>query len=336
MASELRKDPIVGRWVIVAPNRAQRPNAFARTLPCSSTDPCPFCEGNEHETPLEVIAYRRPHVVEGRPVWQVRVVPNKYPALEVQAEPGHQCDGIYDWIDGAGAHEVIIESPRHLVSSSDLSDEELSLVFSAYRQRLSHWKRDPRILFGMIFKNVGAEAGASLEHTHSQMIATPIVPINVREEMAGALEFFNRRGRCVFCEMIRQELDSGQRVVLDTPEFLAFLPFAGRLPFETWVVPKKHVSHYEDIEEGDIAGLAKVVREVVRRIETALDGPAYNYFLHTAPFDTKAVGHYHWHIEIIPILTRTAGFEWGSGFYVNPVPPEDAAVMLRREENLKA
>jgi UDPglucose--hexose-1-phosphate uridylyltransferase len=259
----------------------------------------------------------------------VRVVPNKFPALEIEGGLNKRGEGIYDMMRGVGAHEVIIESPKHRLSTSDLTDAELCEVFWVYRDRLVDLKKDPRLVYGMIFKNVGAAAGASLEHTHSQLIVTPIVPINVREEMRGSQEFFNYRGRCIYCDMIQQELAVQKRIVMETPQLVAFCPFASRFPFETWVLPKQHSSHYENIQKNNVEELARVMRRVVGRIETALDRPSYNYIIHTAPFDTSELGHYHWHVEIIPRLTNIAGFEWGTGFYINPVPPEDAAAFLR-------
>ena len=205
-------------------------------------------------------------------------------------------------------------------------------MFWVYRDRLVDLKKDPRLVYGMIFKNVGAAAGASLEHTHSQLIVTPIVPINVWEEMTGSLEFYNYRGRCVYCDMIQQELATEKRIVLDTPGFVAFCPFASRFPFETWILPKNHSSHFENIQKNEVEELSGVMRQVIVKVEAALDQPAYNYIVHTAPFDTQELGHYHWHIEIMPSLTKTAGFEWGTGFYINPVPPEQAAAFLREVE----
>jgi UDPglucose--hexose-1-phosphate uridylyltransferase len=326
---DLRKDPIVGRWVTVAKSRAKRPHDFESTSRMRTGGFCPFCEGNEDATPGEIIAYRGAESQANRDGWRVRVVPNKFPALEIEGDLNKRGDGIYDMMRGVGAHEVIIESPQHLLSTADLEEEELREVFWVYRDRLVDLKKDPRLVYGMIFKNVGEQAGASLEHTHSQLIVTPIVPINVWEEMTGSLEFFNYRGRCVYCDMIQQELAHEKRVVLDTPRFLAFCPFASRFPFETWVLPKAHSSHYENIQKNGVEDLATVMREVIGKIEVALDRPAYNYIIHTAPFDSQELAHYHWHIEIIPRLTKTAGFEWGTGFYINPVPPEDAAAFLR-------
>jgi len=329
---DLRKDPIVGRWVIIASSRAKRPHDFDSTPKLHRGRFCPFCEGNEDKTPGEIIAYRKPGTQRNRPGWRVRVIPNKFPALEIEGELNKRGEGMYDMMRGVGAHEVIIESPQHLMSTSDLSEEQIREVLWVYRDRLVDLKKDQRLVYGMIFKNVGAAAGASLEHTHSQLIVTPIVPINVWEEMTGSLEFYNYRGRCVYCDMIQQELASEQRIVLDTPGFVAFCPFASRFPFETWILPKPHSSHYENIQKNGVDDLSGVLRQVISKIGVALDQPAYNYIVHTAPFDTQELGHYHWHIEIMPSLTKTAGFEWGTGFYVNPAPPEAAAAFLREVE----
>jgi UDPglucose--hexose-1-phosphate uridylyltransferase len=329
---DLRKDPIVGRWVIVAKSRAKRPHDFESTPHVRRGRFCPFCEGNEDKTPDEILAYRNPGSTRNRQGWRVRVVPNKFPALEIEGDLNKRGEGIYDMMRGVGAHEVIIESPKHLVSTSQLRDEELREVLWVYRDRLVDLKKDRRLVYGMIFKNVGAAAGASLEHTHSQLIVTPIVPINVWEEMSGSQEFYNYRGRCVYCDMIQQELAGEKRIVVDGPGFVAFCPFASRFPFETWVLPKIHSSHYEHIQNNAVDELSGVIRQVIAKIEAALDRPAYNYIIHTAPFDTPELGHYHWHIEIMPSLTKAAGFEWGTGFYINAVPPEDAAAFLRDVE----
>ncbi len=329
---DLRKDPIVGRWVIVAKSRAKRPHDFESTPHLRRGQFCPFCAGNEDKTPNEILAYRNPGSQRNREGWRVRVVPNKFPALEIEGDLNKRGDGIYDMMRGVGAHEVIIESPKHVVSTSQLTEEELRDVLWVYRDRLLDLKKDSRLVYGMIFKNVGAAAGASLEHTHSQLIVTPIVPINVWEEMTGSLEFYNFRGRCVYCDMIQQELVTEKRIVWDTPGFVAFCPFASRFPFETWILPKGHSSHYENLPKNAADELAGVMRQVIGKIEAALDRPAYNYIIHTAPFDTQELAHYHWHIEIMPSLTKAAGFEWGTGFYINPVPPEEAAAFLREVE----
>ena len=328
--SDLRKDPIVGRWVIIAKNRAKRPHELTDGVAARPPGSfCPFCEGHESHTTHEIAAVRTPGTHRDKPGWRVRVVPNKFPALEIEGELGKRGLGMYDMMRGVGAHEVIIESPQHVTSTTDLSADALREVFWIYRERLIDLQRDKRLVYGMIFKNVGAAAGASLEHTHSQLIVTPIVPINVVEEITGAAEYFRHRGRCVYCDMIEEELSLEKRVVVDSPGFVAFCPFAARFPFETWIVPSNHASHYETLSRSAAEELGRVMKRVMEKIETALDRPAYNYIIHTAPFDTSALDHYHWHIEIIPRVTKTAGFEWGTGFYINPVPPEEAAAFMR-------
>ncbi len=336
---QLRKDPITGRWVIIAEVRAERPNDFDQVSEdpesdCRTSAPqrrrnCPFCEGNEDATPNEVIARREPGTESNAAGWRVRVVPNKFPAVEIEGGVDGHSDAFYRAMPGVGVHEVIIESPEHLTGTSELSVAQLREVFWIYRSRLQELKKDPRLVFAMIFKNVGAAAGASLEHLHSQLIALPIVPTNVLEEMAGSLSFYDRHGCCVYCDMIERELAAEERIVLDTPGFLAFTPFASRFSFETWVVPKVHAGHYETIRDDQLDELAGVMKQVMGKVESLFDQPAYNYIIHTAPFDTKKPGHYHWHIEIMPSLTKIAGFEWGTGFHINPIPPEQAASALR-------
>jgi UDPglucose--hexose-1-phosphate uridylyltransferase len=328
---ELRKDPIVGRWVIIATERAKRP-VPQKQEPFPSSGPCPFCAGNEKETPHEIIAYRSRGSRVDEPGWRVRVVPNKYPALQIEGDLNKRGDGIYDRMNGIGAHEVILECPFHETSLANLTEENIREILWVYRDRLVDLKKDPRLVYGMVFKNVGAVAGASLEHSHSQLIVTPIVPINVWEEMTGAMEFFNYRGRCIFCDMVYQEVSAAKRIVMETPHFLAFCPYASRFPFETWILPKVHNSHYENIQKIEVDELGAVMKTVLMKLEKFLEKPAYNYIIHTSPFDTQALPHYHWHIEVIPRLTRVAGFEWGTGFYINPVPPEQGATFLREVE----
>lgn len=329
---ELRKDPIVGRWVIIAPDRAKRPQAFQRESASLPQRFDPFAEGNEDATPPEILAYRQAGTHANSPGWRVRVVPNKFPALHVEGELGKRGDGMYDMMNGVGAHEVIIECPHFETNMAQLSVDNIREVLWTYRDRLVDLKRDPRLVHGLIFKNKGALAGASIEHSHSQLIVTPTVPITIQEEITGALEYYNYRGRCIFDDMVQQELSTGDRIVLDTPQFVVFCPFAARFPFETWVLPKRHSSHFENISRQSIEELGTVLKSILRKIQIALDDPPYNYVIHTAPFDSTELPHYLWHIEIFPRLTQMAGFEWGSGFYINPVPPEEAAQFLRETE----
>ena len=230
---------------------------------------------------------------------------------------------------GVGAHEVIIESPDHIKSLADLSERRVEDLFWAFRDRILDLKRDTRLRYVVMFKNHGEAAGASLAHSHSQLIALPVVPIQVREEIEGSLRYFSFKERCVFCDMVRQESADGARVILETDEVLVIAPYAPRFPFETWILPRAHGSHFEAAHPSLIQSLAWAVRSTLRKLEKTLEDPAYNFLIHTAPIQEGALAHYHWHMEIIPRMTKVAGFEWGTGFYINPTPPEESAQYLR-------
>lgn len=326
---ELRKDPIVQRWVVMAPDRAKRPIDVKDDPKAVDGEFDPFAEGNESATPPEIMAYRNYGTQPNGPGWRVRVVPNKFPALQVEGNLEKRGDGIYDMMNGIGAHEVIIECPHGETNMSRLSVDNIREVLWVYHDRLVDLKRDRRLVHALIFKNKGALAGASLPHCHSQLMATSVVPISIAEEMNGALEFFNYRGRSIFEDMIQQELATGSRIVLDTANFVVFCPFASRFPFETWILPKQQSSHFENITRQAIEELGTVLKTVLRKLELALDDPPYNYVIHTAPFNQPELPHFLWHMELFPRITRVAGFEWGSGFYINPVMPEQAAEFLR-------
>ena len=327
---ELRKDPILGRWIIIATERAARPTDFKAEPRTPQGGFCPFCEGNEDKTPPEIMALRPPGAQVNGPGWRIRVVPNKFPALRVEGSLEKSGEGMYDILSGVGAHEVIIESPKHHLSIVELSDEDVAEIIWVYRERLTDLKKDSRLAYGLVFKNVGLVAGASLEHTHSQLIATPVVPNLVQREMRGARDYFGFRGRCLFCDMIKQETMSESRIAHDSDHFVSFCPFAGRFPFETWVLPKDHSSHFDSIDRPAAAELASHLRAVLKKLETSLEDPPYNFIIHSAPSNEPDLEEYHWHIEIIPRVTKVAGFEWGTGFYINPIPPERAAEFMRQ------
>lgn len=279
-------------------------------------------------TPPEILGYRQGGQPND-PNWTLRVVPNKFPALRIEGELGKAADGIYDRMHGIGAHEIVIESERHDVDLFDLPEKRFEDVLWAYRDRLLDLKKDHRFKSVIIFKNHGAAAGASLTHSHSQLIALPVIPKRVMEEMNGCREYYRFRDRCLFCDIVVQELDQKARIVEETGEFLAFAPYAPRFPFETWIVPKRHQCAYEMIEEDQAKALAAVFRRTLRRLNLALENPPFNFIVHSAPFQERAADFFHWHIEIMPKLTKVAGFEWGSGFYINPTPPEESAKYLR-------
>ncbi|HET9176991.1 MAG TPA: galactose-1-phosphate uridylyltransferase [Terriglobia bacterium] len=327
---ELRKDPITGRWVIIATERAKRPSDFVRDkVEIRGSGFCPFCYGNESKTPPEIIAYRGDGSTRNSPGWSLRVVPNKFPALGIEGSLNRQGEGLYDKMSGIGAHEVIIETPDHQKTLAMLSPRHIEDVLWAYRDRIIDLKKDRRFKYVMIFKNHGESAGASLEHTHSQLIALPVVPKRVREEIDGAREYFNFRERCIFCDIIRQETESGIRVIADTPAFIAVAPFAPRFPFEIWIMPRVHQSTFEDSQKQEFEQLAVILKDMLTRLDKVLDYPAYNYIIHTSPIPESPNEHYHWHLEIMPKLTKIAGFEWGTGFHINPTPPEESAKFLR-------
>jgi len=327
---ELRKDPITRRWVIIATERSARPSDF----PVAAADPdtsatCPFCEGREGKTPPEITATRRPGTGPNEPGWQVRVVPNKYPALRIEGSTEITMYGMFEEMGGVGAHEVIIETPRHAEHPGIMLPGHLAAVLWMYRERYRDLDRDPRFKYLLLFRNHGRTAGASLAHPHSQLIALPIVPKAATEELEGAKEYFAQEGRCVYCDVLRQEMEQQGRLIWQNHEFAAFAPFAAWCPFELWILPKVHTASFSDLADGQIPQLAEVLRQVLGRLHSVLGNPPYNYIIHTAPYDAKVNHFYHWHIEIIPRLSTVAGFEWGSGFYINTVVPEEAARYLR-------
>ncbi len=337
---ELRKDPVLGRWVIIATERAKRPSDFEVTREETETASCVFCEGRESETPPEVFAVRREGTGTDEPGWDVRVIPNKYPALEITGELDREGVGLCDMANGIGVHEVIVETPDHSQAMADLSAAHIAKVMRTYRQRILDLEEDRRLKYVLIFKNQGRSAGASLQHAHSQLIATPITPKRVKEKLDGAKRYFDYKHRCVFCDYIKQETELfGERLVTESAHFVCVSPFAARFPFEIWILPKRHMLDFALIEGDEAADLGRVLKVVLLKLRAALNDPPFNYVLHMAPYRRPRGGYwttieedYHWHVELIPRLTRVAGFEWGSGFYINPTAPEVAAETLRNTQ----
>ncbi len=337
---ELRKDPIVGRWVIISTERARRPDDFRHAIEEAPEPPCPFCAGHEAETPPEIYAARdgsQPNT----PGWKIRIVPSIAPALRVEGNLDRRGAGLYDVMNGVGAHEIVVETPEHLASTALLDESQIALMLHGYVLRITDLARDPRLKSVLIFKNYGrAAGGSSIRHARSQLIATPVTPKRVKEELISARRYFEYKERCLFCDILKQELADGSRVVLDHSDFVVLAPFASRFPFELLLLPKEHSPDFGSISRDRLLPLASVLKQTLGRLSSALGDPPYNYILHTAPFRTgKKAGYwktldddYHWHLEIMPRLIRVAGFEWGSGFYINPTPPEEATRYLRAEE----
>ncbi len=328
---ELRKDPVLGRWVIISTERAKRPKDF-KSVPekkVISPEMCPFCPGNESATPPEISAYRDGNSKPNIPGWTLRIIPNKFPALLIEGDINRRGEGVYDRMNGIGAHEVIIETSDHSVDLADLEIDLFRNVIYAYQERILDLKKDKRLRYVMIFKNFGSAAGASLEHSHSQLIATPVIPKRVMEEMDGAQRYFEYRERCIFCDIVVQETKNRKRLILENNSFILICPFASRFPFETWIVPRNHVSNFEDATKEVLDDLASILKDCLLRLKKALNTPPYNYIIHTTPITLKGIEFYHYHLEIIPILTHIAGFEWGTGFYINPTAPEESAAYLK-------
>jgi len=330
--SELRRDPIVGRWIIVDTDHPSKPEEFEHEPHGWRGGICPFCYGNESLTPPEIEVIRDPHTSPNTSGWQVRVVANKFPALQIEGDLDRRGIGIYDMSGGIGAHEVLIESPYHHKDIPELLNSEIENILSMLCRRSIDLIKDKRFKYIMIFKNYGPSAGASLEHPHTQLIALPMVPKNALEEIKGAKDYFDYRERCIFCDIIRQETQEKERIVLENKFFLSFCPFVSRFPFEIWIIPKKHNSYFCHMPAEEIPALAAIIKDTISKVKSVFASPAYNFIIHSSPVngDGNAEG-YHWHIEFMPKLTRVAGFEWGSGFYVVPTPPELAAKYLREK-----
>jgi UDPglucose--hexose-1-phosphate uridylyltransferase len=327
---EFRKDPTVDRWVIISTERANRPVGHGASGEFSDIGPCPFCAGHEAMTPPEILVLRDESEPPASPQWTVRVVPNKYPALVRNGSGTQIADELYVAHGGIGAHEVIIESPSHVTDTALLSDKQFEAILRAYHDRITALRSDRELRYILIYKNQGPEAGATLEHVHSQLIALPVIPKQVLEEIGAAKTYYQSRRQCVFCDVIRRETKERERFVIESDRFIVICPFASRFPFETWILPKRHASFFERVGQQDNLDLARILRETLRRLNRSLGHPPFNYIIHSNPLDQDENDYYHWHIEILPKSIQVGGFEWGSGFYINTVTPEQSASLLRQ------
>ncbi|MBZ5522023.1 MAG: galactose-1-phosphate uridylyltransferase [Acidobacteriia bacterium] len=331
---ELRKDPITGRWVIISTDRSKRPSDFLRESAALKGTPfCPFCPGNESKTPSEILAYRPGNGGRDATGWSLRVIPNKFPVLGIEGDLDRQADGMFDKMNGIGAHEVVIETPNHSETLATMPVKNVEELLWAFRDRILDLKQDRRFKYILVFKNHGLLAGASLEHPHSQLIALPILPKQVVEELEGSKRYFANKERCIYCDILRQEIDERVRIVAENPDFVALAPYAPRYPFETWILPRRHESAFENSPSHLYENLARMLRSILTRAYHVLEDPAYNLVVHTSPIHDNTNDYYHWHLELVPRLTKIAGFEWGTGFYINPTPPEEAAQFLREAED---
>ena len=326
---EIRQNIISRQWVIIATERARRPDQFRQPeLPRVSLpahDPaCPFCPGNESKTPPET--YRWP--AEGP--WQVRAIPNKFAALSSQGKLVRTHIGLKRTMSGVGIHEVIVETPDHRTPPALMPDEQVEEILRASLRRYHDVLADPRVEQVTLFKNHGAAAGTSLEHPHSQLVGTPIIPSEVRERLETALHFYDDEGQCMFCATLADELEDSTRVVDENEHFAAFVPFAALSPFHLWIYPKRHCASFACIEAAEIRSCARILRRVLRKLYDGLSDPDYNFVVRTAPKESEQVRYYHYYLSIVPRVTKMAGFELGSGMFINVALPEESAHFLRQ------
>ncbi len=326
--SELRREPVLQRWVVVTGQSWETLLELLKKTKGGDQEPCPFCPGHEAETPFELFALREPGTSVNQAGWMVRVVPNKFPFLRIEGELERTAEGIYDRISGVGAHEIVIETPAHRADWGMLEPYQLEGVFRAYRERSLDLRRDERFRSIVVARNHGPYL-ATLTHPHSHLLALTVIPKRIEEELRGLILYYERKERCAYCDTIRQELGSNERVIQATPRFLAYVPFAARYPLETWIIPTTHAHDFGLISDPDLKELAGLVRDVMARIRKLVPEPTSSLVLHTSPLQGYTEPRYHWHIEIRVRLPVAEGFEWGTGFFVNPLSPEEAARLLK-------
>jgi len=332
---ELRKDPLMSRWVAVLAD-SRPPEEYHRVVEETKDTDCKFCSGREKETPPEIASIRENNSRPNEAGWLARVIPSSNPILQVEGDLGRRGIGMYDKMNSIGATEILIETPEHNKRPEDMGFEQMVRIVRLYRERIADLEKDSRLRYTLIYKNSGKEAGEVYSHPHSQIIATPIIPKRVKEELDGAKQYYAYKERCIFCDMMREELRIGQRIIFETKNFVAFCPYAQRFSFEFWIMPKRHSCAFQEIYPDELEDFGLILFTVMQKLLSVLKTPPYNYIIHSAPNRIPRRNHwhtlgedFHWHVEVMPRLTRLSGFEWGSGFYVVTTSPEDAAKYLR-------
>jgi UDPglucose--hexose-1-phosphate uridylyltransferase len=326
---ELRQNIATREWVIIATERAKKPQDFIsppkeKTENTPYSPSCPFCPGNEEKSREETFSIRDS---SGR--WLVRSTPNKFPALAREGEPSYRADGTRRWMNGVGLHDVIIECPEHHLTTALLDPVQVLRILQTYKQLFLSAVKDPRVEQVTLFKNHGAAAGTSQSHPHSQMVATPVVPSHIRDRVAHAMNYYDEHRECVFCRMIREEQTSEERIVLETDHFIAFVPYAAFSPFHTWLLPKRHQPSFPQASDDEMEDLARVLQAVLKKLYVGLDNPDFNYVMRCLPGAPRKNAFFHWYLSIVPRVSKAAGFELGSGMYINTSLPEESAQFLR-------
>ncbi len=333
--SEVRRDIVTDTWVIIDTENDTIPK-----MPKEDKKPigeCPFCEGHENQTPNEIYAVREDGFQMNKTGWRVRVIPNIKPILKIEGDLEKSGVGVYDMVTGIGANEVIVEAPQHTPNFFELPDSQIQLVLKTYRIRIEDLHKDKRLRYILIFKNHGRAAGAStIDHPHSDLIALPATPIRVKQKLNGAREYYDYKERCLFCDIIQQEIEMADRLIFQSDKFAVIAPYASRYPFEILIIPKRHSYTYKLIDESEIADLAPVLKKVFNVINDVLEDPPYNLILNDSPnllpksdYWKTIKQDFHWHIEITPRVYRRTGFELGTGFHINRFAPEKAAGIMR-------
>lgn len=332
--SEVRRDIVTDTWVIIDTENDVIPKMPVREAGISKE--CPFCEGQESRTPNEILAIRSDST-PNNPGWKLRVIPNINPILKIEGTLEKSGVGVYDMVSGIGANEVIVETPQHITNFFELDEEQITLILGVYRQRIEDLHKDKRMRYILIFKNHGPLAGAStMTHTHSDLIALPATPVRVKQKLNGAQEYYSYKERCLFCDIMQQEIEMGDRLVFQSDAFVVIAPYASRFPFEILILPKRHSYSYKEINEEEIRDLAITLKRICKTVYDVLDDPPFNLILCDSPnllpkarYWATIKSDFHWHIEITPRLYRTTGFELGTGFYINHTAPEKAAGIMR-------
>lgn len=324
--SEIRKDIITGEWIIIAAERGRRPYDFQKKEVLAKSEICPFCPGNEALTPTEIL---RLEDEEDPLQWAVRIVPNKYPAVG-KAEETEKKEEFYEATLGFGVHEVVIDTPCHTATIGTLSEKQIACSLLGIQKRYTDIVRDSRIQYVQIFKNQGDAAGASLQHPHWQIIGIPLIPPQSKRILEGARRYFEQHQKCVYCEMLRYEQQQSIRIIDQADKFIGFAPYASKYSYEMWIMPKSHIYHFGQLSGEDIKGLAHILKRVLHRFEILFPHKSYNVVFIGAPEQKGLEQLFHWHIQIIPRLGSLAGFELGTGCFINSVPPEVCAQSLKK------
>ncbi len=328
---ELRQDPLTGIWVMISPERKKRPQYLDLSRKFNlKSDICPFCERNEYMTPPEIYAVRKDNSEANKTGWKLRVVPNKYPALSAKEELNKIEDQIYNKMNGVGAHEVIIESDSHDIGIDEMEVEQIKQIFVSYKRRILGLKRDKRFKYIQVFKNHGIEAGSSIHHPHSQIIALPVIPSKVMDRLSNTKNYFKLHNRCLFCDILDYERSYNKRVLFENRDFIVFASYAPKFPFELIICPIKHTSSYERTPDKNFMSLAEILKQTMKKMGKVLDNPAYNLLLHNSPFIKNCEPYFHWYVELIPIISGTGGFELATNCYINPIPPEESIQILEK------